>query len=72
VYPSEMTEQIVKQTTQLTPDEYAMKVSPLGRPGNAEDVAGCILWLASKAGAWLSGNVVVTDGGKLGLVPSSY
>lgn len=72
VYPSEMTEDIVKATGQLTSDEYAARVSPLGRPGNAEDVAGCILWLASKAGAWISGNVVVSDGGKLGLVPSSY
>lgn len=72
MYPSEMTAEIVKATDNLTPEEYATRVSPLGRPGNAEDVAGCILWLASKAGAWLSGNVVVTDGGKLGLVPSSY
>jgi NAD(P)-dependent dehydrogenase (short-subunit alcohol dehydrogenase family) len=67
-----MTEQIVKGTEHLTSEEYEMKVSPLGRPGNAEDVAGCILWLASRAGAWISGNVLVTDGGKLGVVPSTY
>ena len=67
-----MTDEIVKASDQLTPEEYAARVSPLGRPGNSEDMAGCILWLASKAGAWLSGNVVVTDGGKLGLIPSSY
>lgn len=67
-----MTDDIVQASDQLSPDEYAAHVSPLGRPGNAEDMAGCILWLASKAGAWLSGMVVVSDGGKLGLIPSSY
>jgi len=72
VYPSEMTDEIVKSTEQLTSEEYAVRVSPLGRLGNTEDMAGCVLWLASKAGAWLSGNVIVTDGGKLGVLPSSY
>ena len=72
MYPSEMTDEIVKSAEQLTPEQYAIRVSPLGRPGNTEDMAGCVLWLASRAGAWLSGNIVVTDGGKLGVLPSSY
>lgn len=72
MYPSEMTEDIVKAAEQLPVEERLARVSPLGRPGNTEDMAGCILWLASKAGAWISGLVVVTDGGKLGLIPSSY
>ena len=72
VYPSEMTKEIVEATKKLDPQAYALKVSPLGRHGNAQDVAGVILWLASKAGSWLSGNVVVTDGGKLSITPSTY
>ncbi|KKY31577.1 putative short chain dehydrogenase reductase [Diaporthe ampelina] len=72
LYPSEMTEGIVKSSEQLSPEEYALRISPLGRAGNIEDMAGCILWLASKAGAWLSGNIIVTDGGKLGIIPSGY
>nr|A0A142I726.1 RecName: Full=Short-chain dehydrogenase/reductase PhomF'; AltName: Full=Phomopsin biosynthesis cluster protein F' [Diaporthe leptostromiformis]AMR44278.1 putative short chain dehydrogenase reductase [Diaporthe leptostromiformis] len=72
LYPSEMTAGIVKSFEQLSPEERATRVSPLGREGNTEDMAGCILWLASKAGAWLSGNVVVSDGGKLSVTPSSY
>lgn len=72
LYPSEMTAEVVKSAEQLSPEEQEARVSPLGRPGNTEDMAGCILWLASRAGAWVSGNVVVTDGGKLGVVPSSY
>ncbi|CAN8096137.1 unnamed protein product [Discula destructiva] len=73
LYPSQMTEGIVEDMqNKLSPEELATRVSPLGRAGNAEDMAGCILWLASKAGAWLSGMIVVTDGGKLSIVASSY
>lgn len=56
----------------MTDEEKATSVSPLGRMGGTEDMAGCILWLASKAGAWIDGMVVVTDGGKLSVLPSTY
>lgn len=72
MYPSEMTESIVKSSGQLTLEDYGLRISPLGRAGNTEDMAGCILWLASRAGSWLSGNTIVTDGGKLGIIPSGY
>lgn len=45
---------------------------PATRSGHEEDIAGVILWLCSKAGAYINGNVVVTDGGRLGVLPSSY
>lgn len=67
-----MTTNQVAALEKMTPEEMATRISPLGRPGNAEDMAGCILWLASKAGAWLDGMVIVTDGGKLSVGPSSY
>lgn len=67
-----MTGSIVDHASKLSPEEYATRISPLDRPGDVEDMAGCILWLASRAGAWLSGMVVVTDGGKLSVVPATY
>jgi len=45
---------------------------PAERPGNEEDIAGAILYLASKAGAYLNGSVVVVDGGRLGTLVSTY
>jgi NAD(P)-dependent dehydrogenase (short-subunit alcohol dehydrogenase family) len=45
---------------------------PATRSGHEEDIAGVILWLCSRAGAYINGNVVVTDGGRLGVYPSSY
>ena len=45
---------------------------PAERAGTPEDMAGCILYLTSRAGAYCTGNVVVTDGGRLSIMPSTY
>lgn len=36
---------------------------PLGRDGRAEDIAGTAIWLASRAGSYLTGAVIPVDGG---------
>ena len=36
---------------------------PLGRVGEAEDIAGCALFLASDDASWISGTEIVVDGG---------
>jgi peroxisomal 2,4-dienoyl-CoA reductase len=36
---------------------------PLGRFGTIDDIAACALYLASEAGAWITGAVFVVDGG---------
>ncbi|MCV7089173.1 SDR family NAD(P)-dependent oxidoreductase [Mycobacterium interjectum] len=38
---------------------------PLGRFGTPQDIAGCVLFLASPLAAWVSGSVVHADGGAL-------
>ncbi|KAG8160627.1 hypothetical protein KVR01_008891 [Diaporthe batatas] len=45
---------------------------PLGKVGDEEDMAAAILFLAGKGGKYLNGNVVVTDGGRLGISPAVY
>lgn len=45
---------------------------PLERVGTEEDMAGCILFLASRAGAYVTGNVMIIDGGRLSMVPATY
>ena len=42
------------------------------RVGTEEDMAGAILFLTSKAGAYVTGNVLVLDGGRLSMMPSAY
>jgi len=44
---------------------------PVGRMGDEIDMAGQILYLASRAGAYCNGNTIVVDGGRLGTFPST-
>ena len=37
--------------------------TPLGRLGEPEDIAGAAVFLASKAGQWITGQTIVIDGG---------
>lgn len=45
---------------------------PEGRSGLDDDMAGTILYMASRAGAYLNGTVIVTDGGRLSVHPATY
>lgn len=47
-------------------DEAALRAGvPMGRFGSAADVGGAALFLASRAGAWVTGTTLVVDGGTL-------
>lgn len=45
---------------------------PLGRAGDESDMGGTTLYLASRAGAYCNGAVIVSDGGRLGNFPSTF
>jgi NAD(P)-dependent dehydrogenase (short-subunit alcohol dehydrogenase family) len=45
---------------------------PLERMGDELDMGGTILYMASRAGAYLNGHITVTDGGRLQTMPSTY
>ena len=49
------------------PDAAAARLAktPLGRFGTPAEVAGAVVWLASPAGAFVSGQNIVIDGGTL-------
>ena len=37
---------------------------PLGRPGNADEIADLILYLASERAVWMTGETIPIDGGR--------
>jgi NAD(P)-dependent dehydrogenase (short-subunit alcohol dehydrogenase family) len=43
--------------------ERRMQMTPLRRPGELHEVAGCALFLASESGAFVTGQNLVVDGG---------
>ncbi|KAJ7600253.1 hypothetical protein C8J56DRAFT_999647 [Mycena floridula] len=63
VWPSEMTNTQMSEF-KLDPSTMASSV-PLKRAGTAEDMAGAILFLASRAGAYVNGSVFLVDGGRV-------
>jgi len=51
---------------------FSRAYQPAERAGSKEDVAGITLYMASRAGAFLNGSVILLDGGKLATMPASY
>lgn len=74
MFPSEMTEgHAAFKTGDPTKEGGLSKdICPLERSGSEEDIAGAALFMMSRAGGYLSGNITVIDGGRLGEMPATY
>jgi NAD(P)-dependent dehydrogenase (short-subunit alcohol dehydrogenase family) len=57
-FPSRLTD-----TTTDAVKKSVQTYIPLGRPGEAEDVEGLVVFLASRAGAYVNGSTIPLDGG---------
>jgi NAD(P)-dependent dehydrogenase (short-subunit alcohol dehydrogenase family) len=62
-FPTQMTAHIRSDEDKL--DELEHKI-PLARLGRASDIAGACIYLASRAGAYVTGTVLAVDGGVAG------
>ncbi|KAK0714181.1 hypothetical protein B0T26DRAFT_719775 [Lasiosphaeria miniovina] len=71
LFPSEMAKGIIGNRTPETEELTDQKFIPARRFGTEEDMAGTILYLASRAGGFCNGTLLVMDGGRLSQTPSA-
>lgn len=51
---------------------FPREIIPIRRSGSEEDFAGLVIWMASNSGGYLNGSMMLTDGGRVGVVPNTY
>ncbi|CAF3657036.1 unnamed protein product [Fusarium graminearum] len=73
LFPSEMSEPIVKMYSDESgqPGAIPTSIAPIRRMGDEKDMSGTFLYLASRAGGYCNGAVIVVDGGRLGNFPTT-
>lgn len=71
IYPSDLSGAMIER---LSGGGRAVSKNlvPVERFGTEEDMAGAVLFLCSRAGGYLNGSVLLTDGGGLSVLPSTY
>lgn len=74
IYPSEMTTGTRGDDNRSSLEDkvYPKESIPSQRAGREEEIGGIVLFLTGKVGGYLNGNVLVTDGGRLSIWPSTY
>ena len=74
LFPSDLAAPLIEIYNQSTDEDGKLdrKRIPEERTGVEEDMAGTLLYLASRAGADNNGSVCVLDGGLLSVIAASY
>lgn len=72
VFPSELSVPLLQGKDGTKEGAFPKSFIPLQKTGDEQDMAGTILYLASRSGAYLNGLILVIDGGRLTILPGSY
>ncbi|KAL4887419.1 hypothetical protein BJY04DRAFT_2212 [Aspergillus karnatakaensis] len=74
LYQSEMTtgNNFQEGDRGVSDGSFEKELIPMTRAGGEEDIAGLVLWMTSRVGGYLNGNITVTDGGRLSILPNVY
>ncbi|KAL4876768.1 short-chain dehydrogenase [Aspergillus karnatakaensis] len=72
IYPSELASVLIQSRTPETEAADDQRFIPARRFGGDEEMAGAILYLASRAGSYSNGSILVTDGGRLSVMTGTY
>ena len=72
VFPSEISAPLLDGKDGTKEGSFPSSFIPAERTGDEQDISGTILYLASRAGAYLNGNILVIDGGRMSVLNSAY
>ncbi|KAI1813924.1 short chain dehydrogenase [Poronia punctata] len=72
LFPTELAKTLIGDRDPSTEDPDEPRFIPARRFGLPEETAGTIVYMASRAGAYNNGMILVNDGGKLATIPSEY
>jgi len=72
VFPSELSAPLLAGKEPTKEGAFPKSFIPAQKTGDEQDMAGTILYMASRAGAYCNGLILVIDGGRLTLLPGSY
>jgi NAD(P)-dependent dehydrogenase (short-subunit alcohol dehydrogenase family) len=72
VFPSELAQGMIGSRDPGTELYEDRRFIPARRFGGDEEMAGTLLYLASRSGSYCNGMVLMADGGRSGVMLSSY
>ncbi|PYH77563.1 short chain dehydrogenase [Aspergillus uvarum CBS 121591] len=72
IYPSELAAGLINTRNPEEEPFEDQRFIPARRFGGDEEMAGAILYLASRAGSYSNGSILVTDGGRLSVMQATY
>lgn len=72
VFPSDLTVGMLANRNPEDEGPDDERFIPSQKFGGPEEMAGSLLYLASRAGSFTNGNVILFDGGRAAVIPASY
>ncbi|KAL3496294.1 short-chain dehydrogenase [Aspergillus germanicus] len=72
IYPSELASVLIQNRNPEAEAFDDQRFIPAKRFGSDEEMAGAILYLASRAGSYSNGSILVSDGGRLSVMTGTY
>lgn len=72
LFPSDISARLMEGKDATREGAFPATFIPNQKAGDEEDMGGTVLYMVSRAGAYLNGSIVLLDGGRCGVLNTSY